>query len=42
VAAAFETFIKELKLNRDRSLTDGTNPLSKAYHALWTAHNKHK
>ena len=41
VAAAFETFIRELEANLDKSPTDGTTPFSKAYYAFWTAHNKH-
>jgi len=42
VDTTFETFIKELRLNLDKSPTDGTTSLSKAYYAFWTAHNKHK
>ena len=37
---AFKTFVNELSLNPDKSLTDGTTSLSKAYHAFWTAHKR--
>lgn len=39
VAAAFETFVKELNMNPDQDVTNGTTPLSKAYYTL-TAHRK--
>ena len=39
---AFNTFVNELGLNRDKSLTDGTTSLSKAYYAFWAARKKHK
>ena len=38
----FEAFVEELRLNLDKSLTDGTTSLSKTYYAFWMAHNKHK
>jgi hypothetical protein len=39
---AFNTFVNELGLNRDKSLTDGTTSLSKAYYAFWAARKRHK
>ena len=42
MGTAFNTIIQELSLDLDKSLTDGTTSLGRAYDAFWAAHGKYE